>query len=607
VTRELRRGLALLRGVVLGLLPWVVQQAAAPPPERVRHEAHFGETVEAQNLRALRVPHRWAGDCGTCRTVWYRFDLQMDEPPRDAQVVWLPAASRNAALYLNGRLLAQGGRFSEPMARLGTRSLWAAAPVNAWNNGENRLYVLVKADPARAGFIAAPVIGAESELAWAYRVRSLWGQMLPMLVATAAAIIALVMGLLWFYRRHEAGYAALALACGAFAVQAGSALVAEPPWPSLAWDAWLALLALAVAGLALLLAMRLAGVAPTRRAQLAGTSVLALLAAASAADASGALNACVEPFAAVLIAASGAVLAASSWRRRAAPLLACGCALVLLGLSDALRPLLEPGTLPAQPWAMAVLFGAASWMLLLRFVETLNAVELLNIDLEALVQARTAELQQQFERVADLQRRQTLADERERLMRDMHDGVGGHLVSILSMIEADRRRPGELATAVRDALDDMRLMVDSLEPVDDDLNAVLAMFRDRLAPRLRAAGVTLHWDVELLPAVHGLTPARVLHVLRILQEAVTNALRHGRCTTLWLAASSDAGAVRIRLRDDGCGFDPQAAVPGRGLANMQRRAQLAALTLAMASAPGQGASLELTVFSPGQGGAALAR
>ena len=113
-------------------------------------------------------------------------------------------------------------------------------------------------------------------------------------------------------------------------------------------------------------------------------------------------------------------------------------------------------------------------------------------------------------------------------MRDMHDGVGGHLVSLLAMIEADRRRPAELGTVVREALDDMRLMIDSFEPVDDDLNAVLAMWHDRLAPRLRGAKVTLHWDVDLLPEVPGLTPARVLHVLRILQEAVTNAIRHGQ-------------------------------------------------------------------------------
>jgi signal transduction histidine kinase len=248
---------------------------------------------------------------------------------------------------------------------------------------------------------------------------------------------------------------------------------------------------------------------------------------------------------------------------------------------------------------MAVFGGTFGWLLLLRFVQTLNAAELLNIDLEALVQERTSALQAQFERVRELERRQAIADERERLMRDMHDGVGGHLVSMLAMIEAGagapERRPSELATAVRDALDDMRLMIDSLEPVDDDLNAVLAMFHDRLAPRLRAAGVTLHWDVELLPQVRGLTPARVLHVLRILQEAVTNAVRHGRCKTLWLTAAHEACVVRLALRDDGCGFDAQVPAEGRGLKNMRRRAELAGGVISVASAPARGTDVELTL------------
>jgi signal transduction histidine kinase len=165
------------------------------------------------------------------------------------------------------------------------------------------------------------------------------------------------------------------------------------------------------------------------------------------------------------------------------------------------------------------------------------------------------------------------------------------------MIEADRRRPGELATVVRDALDDMRLMIDSLDPVDDDLNAVLAMFHDRLAPRLRASNVELHWNVELLPAVPGLTPARVLHVLRILQEAVTNALRHGRARTLWISASSGEEGVTIRVRDDGRGFEPGAAGGGRGLRNLQRRAAEIGAVLAIDSAPGRGATVAVTLPS----------
>ncbi|MDP3221681.1 MAG: histidine kinase, partial [Rubrivivax sp.] len=293
--------------------------------------------------------------------------------------------------------------------------------------------------------------------------------------------------------------------------------------------------------------------------------------------------------------AAGLVLARAGWRRDDGRLLVSGLVLAVLGTWLVVAPALPAGGqgLAVPSVAAALTLGTAGWLLLLRFVQTLNAVELLNIDLEALVQARTAELQSQFERVRELERRQAIADERERLMRDMHDGVGGHLVSVLAMIENDRRRPGELAEVVRQALDDMRLLVDSLEPEDDDLNAVLAMWHDRLAPRLRVAGVVLHWQVDLLPPVPGLSPARVLHVLRILQEGVSNALRHGQARTLTLGAVAADGGVRIALQDDGLGFDAGASFSGRGLKNMRRRAQEVGATLGIESAAGQGALITL--------------
>jgi signal transduction histidine kinase len=99
--------------------------------------------------------------------------------------------------------------------------------------------------------------------------------------------------------------------------------------------------------------------------------------------------------------------------------------------------------------------------------------------------------------------------------------------------------------------------------------------------------------VALLAPLPGLTPARVLHVLRILQEAVTNAIRHGRARQLWFsAADADDGATLV-LRDDGSGFDGAAQPTGRGLKNMHRRAAECGATLAVHSVPGHGTTVTL--------------
>jgi len=594
VTLAVRRGLVVAAALLLALLPWAGERAAQPAAAWLLAEARFGETVDDAGQSRRALPHRWAGDCAACRTVWYRFDITLADLPRDAQAVYLAAAADNAAIYLNGRLLAQGGRFSDPVARLGTRALWAATPPSLWAAGPNRIDVLAKADPPSRGFVGTLAVGPESELVGAWRLHEFLGQTLPQWLAMAAVILALAMVLVWFQRRSEPAYALLAGVALAQALQAGLGLVAEPPLR--AWDAGLVLCAWVAAAAGFALATRLVGAtlppAAGPAALLAGAA--AAVAAAWRPDWAGVL-ACAP---ALLAAATGARLLRHGWPAGEARLLVPGVALLLLPLADLGRWLGDPGALPLQPYAAGVFLFAAAWVLLLRFVETLNAVELLNIDLEALVQARTAELHRQFDRVRELEHRQTVAAERERLMRDMHDGVGGHLVSLLAMIEADRRRPADLAAAVREALDDMRLMIDSLEPVDDDLNAVLAMWRDRMAPRLRGAGVMLHWEVELLPSVPGLTPARVLHVLRMLQEAVSNAMRHGRARTLWIRAAA-AGGVRIEVRDDGCGFDPVAVEGGRGLKNLRRRAAEIGAALAIDSRPGCGTTVSLELALDG--------
>ncbi len=594
MTRPLRRGLLLSALVALAALPWALDRLVGAPDALRLGSALFAETIDDERARARTLPHRWRTDCAECRTAWYRFDVEREDLPADSQAVLVPAQGDNVAVYLNGRLIGQGGRFADPVARLGPRPLFASAPAALWNPGSNRVYVLVKAGRAGQGFLPTVALGPEAALERSMRLRDLFAVALPQVLATAAAMLGLTMGAMWFYRRRESDYAILAVASLAWAAYAFSSMLVETPLHAALRDAWLAAMAAVAAAALWVLTARLRG--RPGRSLSAGAFAAGLGAFAAIAERSGDGADLVSALALGAFAIAGLQLA---WASRArAPLLTGGGAAVaaaaLHDLPGTMR-LLAPDALPALPLAMPLLLGLAGWLLLLRFVETLNAVELLNIDLETLVQARTAELQSQYERVRALERQQTVAAERERLMRDMHDGVGGHLVSMLAMLEAGHRQPGELATAVRDALDDMRLMIDSLEPVDDDLNAVLGMWRDRLAPRLRAAQVDLHWDVELLPTVRGLTPARVLHVLRMLQEAVTNAIRHGRARTLWIGAADTPDGVRIEVRDDGGGFDPQAVAAGRGLANLRRRAAEVGAALGIESAPGRGATVSLLV------------
>lgn len=166
--------------------------------------------------------------------------------------------------------------------------------------------------------------------------------------------------------------------------------------------------------------------------------------------------------------------------------------------------------------------------------------------------------------------------ERERLTREMHDGLGGQLVSILAMVERGLATPNEVAEGLRRAIDDIRIVIDSLDPTTTDLPTSLGKLRARLEPLLRRNGITLTWSVDNHLARNVLGPEAVLHLLRIIQAAMTNTLRHANASSIELSITSVGKGQRhllISIRDDGCGFPADRTVSGRGIENMRSRAK----------------------------------
>ena len=104
---------------------------------------------------------------------------------------------------------------------------------------------------------------------------------------------------------------------------------------------------------------------------------------------------------------------------------------------------------------------------------------------------------------------------------------------------------------LRECLDDLRLMVDSLTPVEQYLLAVLGNLRYRLEGRLKYQGIRLDWRVTELPPLASLTPQTVLHILRILQEAFTNILKHAQADTILVETGATEKHIFIRVSDNG--------------------------------------------------------
>jgi signal transduction histidine kinase len=107
--------------------------------------------------------------------------------------------------------------------------------------------------------------------------------------------------------------------------------------------------------------------------------------------------------------------------------------------------------------------------------------------------------------------------------------------------------------------------------------------------------------------VHPAEVATVSHdvslcLFRVAQEALNNAVRHGKATHISVSLSQATDVIRLEIRDDGIGFDPAMSSNGLGLTSMRARLRTVGGTLNLTSASGQGTLIEALVQKEGTTG-----
>jgi signal transduction histidine kinase len=201
--------------------------------------------------------------------------------------------------------------------------------------------------------------------------------------------------------------------------------------------------------------------------------------------------------------------------------------------------------------------------------------------------------------------------ERARVSRDLHDDVGQALTSVLlglrlvedavaaPDLDADhaRSRVADLRELVADALRRTRQLAFDLRPtVLDDVGLVPALQRLKEDTSART-GLTVELDTSALGLDERLTAGSETVIYRVVQEALTNVVRHASASTASVTLAARDGNMRVLIEDDGIGFDPsQRSVRDHlGIEGMQERAELVGGTLSVTSTPGGGTTVVLEV------------
>jgi signal transduction histidine kinase len=184
-------------------------------------------------------------------------------------------------------------------------------------------------------------------------------------------------------------------------------------------------------------------------------------------------------------------------------------------------------------------------------------------------------------------------DERRRIARELHDSVAQELAFIAR--RARRLSPQDAsvqisAAADRALLDSRRAIAALTRPLDEPLDVALAQATEDVAAR---TGARIELELEPGVVIEGSDAREAL--VRIACEAVANAARHADATSVRVELSN-GDRIRLRVVDDGVGFDPDTAESGTlgfGLVSMRERAAALGADFAVRSRPGGGTAVEV--------------
>lgn len=547
------------------------------------------EAAPVAGWEPVRLPdewsQRWPGFDGV---VWYR--LQWTEPedrPVAARALLIEYVTMAGAVYVNGSLIGRDRRLTEPLSRSWNMPRQWVLDAPLLRPGRNEVIVRVSGFAAFQPGVGPVMLGTPTQIAREFDSTLFERRSLQWLGIGLTLAMGVIFGMLWLLRRAETAYgwfAAFSLAWMPYSYN----FIATESWPLSSTHAFQRMVTLA---LLLSIAMFVQFTWSVCQLSMPGLRRVVLGLAALAG-----IAVLVEPLGLPVVSVrtmgiqtalgmfilSSALIMWHAWRTReveAIALAACTLLPIVAGVHDTLVFMqVVPGSRYYVTASSSAMLVGISFVLTWRFVQGMRLVENFNVELQTRVNDATGRLSDVLGRQHAAQMLQTRLSERLSLVRDLHDGLGMTLSSHIHRLRGDQ---GAGSTQTLHALEevsaDLRLIMESsaLEP-DDTLVDRLAPLRHRTTRVMEAAGIDCRWELHGLDDF-AMESRRALDLLRLLQEALTNVLRHSGARHVRVFVDAREAEVTLTVSDDGRGLPAgpasKPASGGLGMASMHARAK----------------------------------
>ena len=252
-------------------------------------------------------------------------------------------------------------------------------------------------------------------------------------------------------------------------------------------------------------------------------------------------------------------------------------------------------TIPLSSSANLLVVTILGSILFRQVLNSKNNLELFNVMLSAELKEQSDKLTQEYEVQERIQKALAIKEEYARINEDLHDGILTYLYSIKTLSEKSNNNNEKVHTLSQFALNELRVILKSNINRKSSLILILSNFREHVIDTLEVLNIHVVWDSRSLVDLNEMDLKTNLEILRVVQEAIHNAINRAKCTNLhFITNTNSTGYITFQILNFGGKTFSEKNKKGHGIENMKARIERLNGEFSISSQPG-GAIIEFTV------------